>query len=204
MGDAVQALVLAAGKSSRYGNDKRLASLPCGTSLWQAVLNTASMAVKNITLAVKPGEAAYFQSQARLPLLRVIEAADCERGMGVTISNSLEYIDADKLIIALADMPFVQVTTFNQVCSALREHSIVVPTFHGRRGHPVGFHRQYFSELAELDGDNGGRQVLQRHADKVFELAVDDPGILYDIDTENDLNSLIVDEGSQALLVPAP
>jgi molybdenum cofactor cytidylyltransferase len=204
MSDAVQALVLAAGQSRRYGNDKRLACLPCGTSLWQAVLNNAAMAVKNITLVVKPGEASYFQSQARLPLLRVIEAPDCERGMGVTISNSLEYIEADKLIIALADMPFVQVSTFNQVCAALREHEIVVPTFQGQRGHPVGFQRQYFSELAELDGDSGGRSILKRHADKVFELPVDDPGVLYDIDTEADLSSLMVDAQSSEVLVPAP
>jgi molybdenum cofactor cytidylyltransferase len=124
--------------------------------------------------------------------------------MGVTISNSLEYIEADKLIIALADMPFVQVSTFNQVCAALREHEIVVPTFQGQRGHPVGFQRQYFSELAELDGDSGGRSILKRHADKVFELPVDDPGVLYDIDTEADLSSLMVDAQSSEVLVPAP
>lgn len=201
MSNTIQALVLAAGQSRRYGDDKRHACLPCGTPLWQAVLNNLSMSVKNITLAVKPGESGYFQSHARVPLLRVVEVPEPERGMGSTISSSLEYIDSDKLLIVLADMPFVQASSFNQVCAALTSNDIVVPTFQSRRGHPVGFHRRYFSELSRLDGDSGGKVLLQKHANKVLELAVDDPGILYDIDTRQDLSAVTDDDYDLNLIV---
>ncbi|MFF7055230.1 NTP transferase domain-containing protein [Achromobacter spanius] len=90
-------------------------------------------------------------------------------------------------LIALADMPWLRTDTCMQVAAATRRHRIVAPTWQGRRGHPVAFARDLWPELAALSGDVGARSVLMRHP--VHELAVDDPGVLADVDAPGDLVS---------------
>jgi molybdenum cofactor cytidylyltransferase len=64
---------------------------------------------------------------------------------------------------------------------------MVVPVYKGRRGHPVGFDlRRYRGELSTLSADQGARSILRSHPEDVLELAVDDPGVLADIDTPED------------------
>ncbi|MBC7779538.1 MAG: NTP transferase domain-containing protein, partial [Proteobacteria bacterium] len=65
--------------------------------------------------------------------------------------------------------------------------ALVAPTWRGERGHPVGFHRCFGAELSSLAGDEGARQVLARHHAALQRLAVEDPGVVRDIDTPADL-----------------
>ena len=67
----------------------------------------------------------------------------------------------------------------------LMDNPATVPVYRGQWGHPVGFHNQYFEKLALLRGDKGARRILRDAGPK--EIAVDDPGILYDIDTPEQL-----------------
>lgn len=92
----------------------------------------------------------------------------------------------DAVIIALADMPFVKSSTIKAIAAALQNGAqIVVPVYQGQRGNPVGFAKSLFVELQQLQGDQGARALLKSHS--VFEVDVDDAGILRDIDTPEDL-----------------
>jgi len=64
---------------------------------------------------------------------------------------------------------------------------IAPPAYRGARGHPVGFSRKFFDELAALHGDQGARELLQRHAQSLIVRDTDDPGVLRDIDRPSDL-----------------
>jgi len=55
------------------------------------------------------------------------------------------------------------------------------------RGHPVGFGAMHGEALAALDGDLGARELIASASDAVTKLDVDDPGILADVDTPDDL-----------------
>jgi molybdenum cofactor cytidylyltransferase len=58
----------------------------------------------------------------------------------------------------------------------------------GRRGHPVGFSPELYSELVQLSGDEGARRLVARYPSHGVEL--DDPGVLADVDTNDDLAAL--------------
>ena len=73
------------------------------------------------------------------------------------------------------------------MAGALAPHRICVPTWRGRRGHPVGFGKAYFDALRGLSGDRGARALLEVHADAVVAVPVEDAGILQDVDTREDL-----------------
>jgi molybdenum cofactor cytidylyltransferase len=77
------------------------------------------------------------------------------------------------------------------VAEALRNGaSLAAPVFGGRRGHPVGFARDWFEALAGLEGDRGARDVLAAHAAALALVPCDDPGILVDVDVPSHLEDL--------------
>ncbi|MGE5180843.1 MAG: nucleotidyltransferase family protein, partial [Acidobacteriota bacterium] len=70
------------------------------------------------------------------------------------------------------------------------ERAIVVPTCERKRGNPVVWGRHHFAEIRELAGDVGARAILERHANDVRTVALDDPAILFDVDTPEALAAL--------------
>ena len=88
-------------------------------------------------------------------------------------------------------MPFIQASTYREIASKLTKHNIVVPVYKGKQGNPVGFGERFFGELASLNGDKGGRTLIEEYSDATHYIEVDDPTILYDIDTPEDLEKYI-------------
>lgn len=88
-------------------------------------------------------------------------------------------------VILPADMPLVQPHTIRRVAQALDAAPAAYAQHRGRRGHPVAFAAELYSELARLSGDEGARRLLARYPSQAVE--IDDPGVLIDIDTEQDL-----------------
>ena len=103
-------------------------------------------------------------------------------GMGDSIAAAVRATrDAAGWLVLPGDLPLVRPETLRKVADALSTHEVVVPTFEGQRGHPVGFAAACGPKLAALSGPKGAASVLRSHA--VTELAVDDRGIVVDIDT---------------------
>ncbi len=180
----VQALMLAAGSSQRFGSDKRLHKLADGTPMLVQSLRNLQCAIQSVVLVVQPGETPFFtQLIAPNIQVKIVEAAYANAGMGASLACGIRHIDGDAVLVTLADMPFIRPVTISLLIKCLRNNPVVVPEYRGRPGHPVGFHRQFFAELSELHADEGGKKILQRHPDKVERLVVGDPGVIKDIDT---------------------
>ena len=113
-------------------------------------------------------------------------------GMGHSIAAGVAATgDAPGWLILPADMPMVRSTTLAAVAQAIEHDPIAYAQHRGRRGHPVGFNAELFSELASLQGDEGARRLLARYPAQAVE--VDDPGVLIDVDTVEDLERLALD-----------
>ncbi|MES2047966.1 MAG: nucleotidyltransferase family protein, partial [Pseudomonadota bacterium] len=113
---------------------------------------------------------------------------DAQNGMANSLVHALQRSSADSAgwVIALADMPFVQAESIAAIVLALNNGAgIAVPTYQGNRGNPVGFSRQYLPQLLALTGDQGARGLLKIFP--VTEVALNDAGILRDIDFPEDL-----------------
>ncbi len=101
--------------------------------------------------------------------------------------------DVDGILFCLGDMPTIRPGTMDKLIAAFdpeEGRAICVPTFEGQRGNPVLFSKRFFPEILDSSGDVGARRLMERHPDDVAEVAVDDPGILLDIDTPDKLASL--------------
>ncbi|MEC5408139.1 nucleotidyltransferase family protein [Paraburkholderia sp. MPAMCS5] len=186
-------ILLAAGVGSRFDphglQNKLLARLPDGTPVVQEAAHRLLLVVPQVLAVVRPGAEA---------LARVLNDAGCkvafataaERGMGASLAAGIQAsADAGGWIVALADMPRIHLSTIEAVARALDGGASIVAPFHdGQRGHPVGFCADHRDALLALDGDSGARSLLM--SQHVTQLAVDDAGILRDIDTPDDLRDI--------------
>ena len=88
-------------------------------------------------------------------------------------------------MVFLVDHPLVEESTVALLVERFRQtrQPIVIPTFEGRRGHPVLFGRTVFAELFSAPLQEGARFVVRGRPELVDTVEVDDPGILADIDT---------------------
>jgi molybdenum cofactor cytidylyltransferase len=126
------------------------------------------------------------------------------RGMGDSIAAGVSArADAPGWLVLPGDMPRVRPSTLQQVAQALQHHAVAYAQCRGLRGHPVGFGAELYSELAALSGDEGARRLVARYPAAAVE--VDDPGVLVDIDTLQDLAALRkVKGGTSAASLPLP
>jgi CTP:molybdopterin cytidylyltransferase MocA len=94
-------------------------------------------------------------------------------------------------MVALVDHPFVKKETYQVLVGASERfpRKIIIPTYRGRRGHPVVVPREVITEIIGAPDGMTLRDIIREHDDLVLEQAVDDTGILKDIDSEADLNS---------------
>lgn len=113
-------------------------------------------------------------------------------GLGDSIAAAVRATrDATGWLMLPADLPLIRPETLQAVAASLEHHDVVVPHYRGQRGHPVGFDRVCESALRELRGPVGAQSVVRAEAavDGVFDLEIDDDGIVMDIDTVSDLKT---------------
>jgi molybdenum cofactor cytidylyltransferase len=100
--------------------------------------------------------------------------------------------DADAAVVMLGDQPFLPSCVVDAVIGAYEEggKGIVVPTFQGRRGHPVLIDLKYREEVLALDPAGGLRRLMRAHPADIFEVEAGDANILRDLDTPEDYAGL--------------
>jgi molybdenum cofactor cytidylyltransferase len=96
-------------------------------------------------------------------------------------------------------MPFLKPSHIDRLIAAFapeQKRAIIVPVKGGQRGNPTLWARCFFAEMMGLEGDMGGRNLITRHADQVFEVAMEDDAVLADIDTPDALAKARKDGGA--------
>lgn len=190
--ERVAALMLAAGYSRRFGSDKRRQLLADGRSLLAASLALPCARLDEVWLVLRPDEAV-----AQLGLsdrVRLVQHPSTTQGMGHSLAAGIARLQAESsaqaVAIFLADMPLIRRDSLDALLAQASARNIVQPSYRGSRGHPVLIGRDFWPQLAALSGDAGARRVLQRNAEAVQIVELDDPGVLQDVDTREDWQQL--------------
>ena len=193
-------IVLAAGLGSRFQDAGYKLSQPLGaTSVLGATLVRAMgsrLPLVVITTRALVAEAARHVARRDIVVLEAaagpvegrgdLRAVNARLGTGASIAAGVSARpNAGGWLVLPADMPLVTSATLRRVAGALRDHTIAYAQLHGRRGHPVAFNAELYSELVTLQGDEGARRLVSRYPAHPVE--VDDPGVLVDVDTLADL-----------------
>ena len=185
----ISAILLGAGESKRIGANKLF--LPWGKKivLTHCVDTLLKSTVKEV-IVVLGDRTKVMESQLKGRKVKVVMNPHYRKGMSTSIRRGVRAIDPNShgILIALGDMPFLVSRTINSLIRAFGQGkgAIIVPSFRGRKGHPVIFHRRYKKELLQLKEDVGGRSIIERHPEEVRWVQIRSEGVLKDIDTWKD------------------
>jgi molybdenum cofactor cytidylyltransferase len=186
-------IVLAAGAGTRFaGASHKLAqafghSTVLGTTLAQVVASHLPTVVVT-TRGLREVAHGWVAAQ---DIVEIPEAGqgDASLGIGYSIAAGVRARgDAPGWLVLPGDMPLVKASTLRAVAAALHHHPVAYAQHRGRRGHPVAFSGELFSELATLTGDEGARRIVARYPAAAVD--VQDEGVLMDLDTQDDLHRL--------------
>ena len=190
----ISAILLAAGQSKRMGELKQLMPFGQSTIVAQAVDNLLGSAVDEVIVVVGYKAEDVIKAIAAKPVKLVINP-DYEQGMSTSViaGLNLAHSRVQGVMLALGDQPLVDSQTIDRLIEEFCNHDkgIAVPTYQGRRGHPIIFAIKYKEQLLKLRGDVGGRQIIKDHPDDVLEVAVDSESIVADFDTTDDYQAYV-------------
>jgi len=182
----ISAILLGAGQSKRMGVDKL--SLPWGrktvlTHCFETLLRSEVQELVVVLGVRNKGAKNLFRGRK----VKVVINPYAYRGMSTSIRRGLVALRSRSkgILIALGDQPLLKTTTINVLIHAFQKGrgGIIIPSFHGRRGHPVIFHKRYTKELLHLEGDVGGKSVIERYSQDVQAIRVKSAGVVTDLDT---------------------
>jgi molybdenum cofactor cytidylyltransferase len=191
----IAGLILAAGESSRMGIDKAALTYRGRTFLELMVQTLREINLERI-IVVLGHHAQEIQQQIKLEAAQVVVNLDYRSGQTSSLQAGLRSLLADDLeaiILCLVDHPAVCAETVRRIVATFRQCGapVVIPTYQGRRGHPVLIGRQVFRELLDLPAGMGANSVLRRFLPATQFVEVDDEGVVIDVDDPESYQRLI-------------
>lgn len=197
MANNLVGILLAAGKSTRFGSNKLLHLLP-DTQQAIAVQSARNLmqALPNSIAVVRP-EDSELKSLLSKTGIQIIDNPVADAGLSSSIRCGVELSTAEKpqnasilkgWIVALADMPYILPDVYLDVASKISGGAMIcAPEYQGKRGHPVGFSYRLIEEILTLQGDEGARSLLVKYTSQLTLINASTDGILKDIDSPEDL-----------------
>ena len=186
-------LILAAGKSRRMGAFKPLVTIQ-GDTLIETIIGTLrSTGIQDVYVVVG------HNKELLAPVIEkhkcvAVENLDYNRGMLSSITIGLRNIAAsiDACLLMPGDIPLVNCQTIRalKTCGVRNPNRIIHPVYRGKKGHPPLLPMQFMRKMEIKNGEHSFKDILRRYKRQSLDLDVDDPFILQDVDTVDDLKNL--------------
>lgn len=192
----INALVLAAGQSTRMGQLKQLLPFGRHTIIEQVVTTLLASPVHEVVV-VTGCEAVRVSEALRAYPVRCVFNPDFAAGeMISSVQVGLRALgpDAAAALLAVGDQPQIEVRIVEQVLAAWRSGStdrIVIPSYQMRRGHPICLPRVLWPAVWALGWQDSLRSLWRDYAGQIEHVVVDTPSILGDLDTPDDYHRLV-------------
>ncbi|TCM17777.1 molybdenum cofactor cytidylyltransferase [Novosphingobium sp. PhB165] len=183
---AYVAVVLAAGRASRFGSDKLAAPLDGAPLLFHAIRAARAAPVSRVIVVARPGlEIGDWPGE---PAVEAVRIASTE--LSQSLKAGIRAAAGTRgVFIFLGDMPQVPHGEAARLAARIGDAAAALPRHEGRPGHPALLSARLFPEITALTGDEGAGRLLRTREDVVFD-EVSDPAILLDIDCPEDLARL--------------
>jgi len=188
-------IVLAAGKSERYGRNKLLEKINDKTIV-RKVVEESLMSKADRVFVVIGFEADKIIDELRDLKVTFIYNVNYEEGMSSSVKAGVlaaKSYNAKAVAILPADNLLITYNVIDKVIEKFKKTNakIVVPSYEGKRGHPILLNMEIYHDIMSISEETQGlKYVLRKYKDEVVEVPVDSPEIYIDIDTPEDLEKL--------------
>jgi molybdenum cofactor cytidylyltransferase len=191
----IAALVLAAGRSSRMAPANKLLIEVDGVPMARRAVDAALASQAVATIAVIGNEAARVRQAFAGCDIVIVENPDFADGLSSSLRAGLASLPdgIDGVLVLLGDMPRITAAHLDRLIAAFAPdegRAICIPTHRAKRGNPILWDARFLPDMRTLDGDQGARGLIGRHADQVCEVEMPDDAVLLDVDTPGALAAL--------------
>lgn len=191
------AVILSGGESSRMGSPKALVQLgPGGQTFLEHLLKITRQSEIGCTRIVLGAHTAEISKALSLDPASIVVNPDWKKGQISSIQAAIRSLPAgqtDGAMLFLVDHPLISAGLVAELIAQFKKSGrpIVVPTFHGKRGHPVIFAERLYGELLAVSPDQGAREVVWAHANEVLEVPTDEEGIILNLNSPEALRQAL-------------
>jgi molybdenum cofactor cytidylyltransferase len=190
-------IILAAGESIRFGKPKQLLKLH-NKYLIEWVLDAAlGSRLKHILLVLGHEHQMISQAlgeKARHPRLQLVINHQYSQGQSVSIRTGVLKIrdGYPSAMFLLGDQPLIESETIDYLLNQFwsSDKDICVPVHQGKRGNPAIFSQKFYSQLQKIQGDKGGRNIIERYPNRVLEVEIENIHCFFDVDTQKDFEKI--------------
>ena len=183
------AIVLAAGESRRMGCQKLLLPFGGKTVIGHVVDELLRSDIEAVYVVVGHQGNRIAEELSPRPIT-IVANPDYKRGMLSSVRCGLQALpqQCETVVVALGDQPAITSELVNDIvrASSSTDKQILVPTYQGKRGHPLLFSIHYCDEIMTSFDTVGLRGLLLAHPEDIFELSVSTPDVLSDMDYPED------------------
>lgn len=199
----MNAVILAAGLSKRFGGKKLLEKVNYKSMVLHVTDLVSSLDFKQKLII-------YSDSQIKSEIIKNCPGfsefkffynEQAQMGISTSIKLAVTNLESDTIndgiMFFVADQPFINAFTVNKLIDAFHEQrgTIILPLYGENRGNPVIFSNKWIQQLMNLEGDVGGRSIIRKNPNEVWQVPIMDFYIGQDIDTKEKYKSLIQSEG---------
>jgi molybdenum cofactor cytidylyltransferase len=184
--------------SARFGSLKPLFKVGNGTILSMVINAAVKSDLDRIVLVLgyRSDEIiAGIGHHLHDPRLRTVINPRYRDGMSSSIQRGLNEImdEFPSVMIIMGDHPILDSATINMLLDRFRtsDKNICVPAYKGTRDLPVCFGKSFFSDIMDLTGDIGAREIIQKNSEHVLTVEIENPDCFLDVDTKSDLAALL-------------
>ncbi|WP_400164516.1 nucleotidyltransferase family protein [Brevibacillus sp. TJ4] len=189
----IGAIILAAGMSSRMGSAKQFLPLGEKPLFRHAVDRAVASGLAPILVVGGEHHEKLREQTSDLPQVEVFHNPHYATGMASSLACGIRAMTgkADAVLVFLADQPYVPGQVIQALVDTYRQQRdagvrIVRPLYAGEAGHPVLFDAALFAELAQVTGDQGGKEVVSQYKQHLRTIPFERAEWGLDVDTPDD------------------
>lgn len=178
------AVILGAGESRRMGSPKALVPFH-GISFAQHLVNITRHARVGVTRIILGAAAEDIAAKLGVDPSIIVVNSEWEKGQLSSVQAAIRSLPegTEGMILCPVDHPLVSANLVSQLIKQFDAEGkpIALPTFHGKRGHPVIFRASLYDELLAASPDVGARQVVWAHAQDITEVPTEEEGVVLNL-----------------------
>jgi len=190
-------IILAAGRSARFGRPKQLAIFR-GKPLLQWMLDAAlASKLKRLVLVLGYKHRKIVETLGKVcddPRLGIVVNRQYTEGQSASLKAGLAIVDGTypSVMFLVADQPMLDAATIDLLLDRFwqSEKDICVPVSGGQRGNPTIFSSRWYPRLLATEGDTGARSIIDANPECIISVGINTPRALFDVDTQKDLDVL--------------
>ncbi len=192
----VAAILLAAGRSERFGGRNKLLAPVAGQPMVRRAVQHLMASRADPVIVVTGFEHGEVEAALEGLAVRFVHNPGFAEGLASSICAGLAAVpdDADAALICLGDMPGARASIVDELIMAFAEAGDAPITFpqkpDGAQGNPVLWPRRHFSGLMALTGDRGAKALIGSLATETLPVPMTSAAPFDDIDTEAELAAL--------------